>query len=946
MSKLIVNRCIISQWLGALVAVIAVLALQPTAAAEPVDSLYHLYRTADKQTQIQLINAIGKQLSNDGITDTLYQCDKSTKPDRAEALLHYLMAEHLFDNDHYEEALAQGILARDLVMKEKKPDKLQSDVLGLVSSAQYRLGDYDGAIMTLMTAYKVDTQIKDPRLVSSDLNMMAAIYLVVEQPQQGIHFIEKAIGIERSLKRDDRLAIRLGMASELYLMNNELEKAMAAIEEAYDIDNKAGREGNAAIRLVQKSAVLEKLGRLDEGQRLIKAALPKLEQSNNLYSLTVGYNQLGSIYKKLGNLDESSRCYKKALEYSIKCGTPKTECIAERGLWETMRESNPAIALLHLERYTTLNDSISGKLRSAQISVIEATNKNMEQNELDQMSEIFSRQITWGSALLGLLLAAATAALFYSWRKGRTALKMAQQTEEMRSHFFTNITNELHTPLTVMLSAGQQLLDSGKTTASESQRLGEMIVSHGQNMLGLLNRLIEIDKTGSPIGPNETKTGDIVMFVRMLVENFTEAAQQQMITLEFTSPMTSHFVIFIPDYIRKIVQTLVSNSLKFTPRNGRISAHLEAPEDNKMRLLMTDTGKGIPAEVLDHIFEPFSQSADGDEGVAAGLGLSLINQLVKAMNGNITVDSKPNAGTTFTIDFPVQAIEGNKKNYNEISRYAENRLRQTGDTSHKPLVFIVENNENVAYFIASHLKADYNLRFARDGREALSNAQDMVPDLVVTNITMPVMGGKELITHLRGNIALSHIPIIAMTSNTSEQERISCIEAGADAVLVKPFNSDELRLVAKQLIDRQARLRERFITTSKDVSSGNDEAPHRSKEDQEFVNKLVDVIHAQMAKDDIDMENIAAALSLSRKQLRTRVMSITGLTPVAFVLQVRLNYARRIISTQDLSLTAVARKCGFQNLSHFSKTFKQQFGISPMQFRKNVDSMSDPQSMS
>lgn len=945
MSKLKVNRCI-SQWLGALAVVVAVLALQPMAAAEPVDSLYHLYRTADKQRRIELINAIGMQLSDDGITDTLYQCNASTKSDRAEALLHYLMAEHLFDNDRYEDALAQGILARDLVMKEKKPDKLQSDVLGLVSSAQYRLGDYDGAIMTLMTAYKVDTKLNDPRLVSSDLNLMAAIYLAVEQPQQGIQFIEQAISIERDLKRDDRLAIRLGIASELYLINNEPEKAMAAIEEAYDIDKKAGREGNTAIRLVQKSAVLEKLGRLDEGLRLIESALPKLEQSNNLYSLAVGYNQLGSINKKLGNPDEASRCYKKALEYSIKCGTPKTECIAERGLWETLRESSPAIALLHLERYTTLNDSISGKLRSAQISVMEAANKNMELNEPDPRSEIFSTQFTWGTTLLALLLVAAIAALFYSWRKGRTALKMARQTEELRSHFFTNITNKLHTPLTVMLNAGQQLLDSGKTTASENQHLGEMIVSHGQSMLGLLNRLIDIDKTGSPIGPNETKNGDIVMFVRMLVENYTEAAQQQMIALEFTSPMISHFVVFVPDYIRKIVQALITNALKFTPRNGSISVHLEALEDDKMRLQVSDTGKGIPVEEIDHIFEPFSQSTDGDEGIVAGLELSLINQLVKAMNGNITVDSKLNAGTTFTIDFPVQTTEDKKRNGDEISLYAENRLRQTSDTKHKPLVFIVENNENVAYFIASHLKADYNLRFARDGREALSNAQDMVPDLVVTNITMPVMGGKELIRHLRSNVALSHIPVIAMTSSTSEQERISCIEAGADSVLVKPFNSDELRLVAKQLIDRQARLRERFITTSKDVSSGNDEAPHRSKEDQEFVNKLVDVIHAQMAKDDIDMENIAAALSLSRKQLRTRVMSITGLTPVAFVLQVRLNYARRIISTQDLSLTAVARKCGFQNLSHFSKTFKQQFGISPMQFRKNVDSMSGPQSMS
>lgn len=929
---------LMSKTLRLLATVISVFALHLTASAEPIDSLYLVYQNADKQTRVQIINTIGKELSNAEITDTLYQCDKSTKPDRQEAILHYLMAEHFFDQERYVEALDQGILARDLVMKEKKADKLQSDVLGLVSTAQYRLGDYDEALMTLLSAYEVDSDLKDQKLVSSDLNSLAAIYLIVEQPRQGIMFIEKAVELERKLKRPDRLAIRLGIASELYLINNEPEKAMTAIEEAYRLDKQAGHEEKAAVRQIQKGAVLEKLQRLDEAHTVIKDALPVLERYNSYYSLAVGYNQLGSLEKKLGNLDIATQCYKKALEYSIKCGTPKTERTAERGLWETLRESNPTVALIHLERYTVLNDSITNKLISAQSKVAEVTNQNMVHTELSQKSEFFSKLMAWGGILLGLLFLAAIIGLFYSWRKGRTALRMAKQTEELRSHFLNNISSELQTPLTVMLNAGQQLLDGEKTTASENKRLGEMIVNHGQNMLGLVNRLIDIDKTRTSIEPLDAKPGNIVMFVRMLVDNFNEAAQQKLITLEFNSPMNSHYIIFIPDHIRKIVHGLIANAIKFTPRNGSINVSLEAPEDNKMRFQVTDTGKGIPIEERDRVFEPFYQSDNGDRGVETGLGLSLVDRLVKEMNGSIAIDSELGTGTTITIDFPVQAIEGNKKD--EISLYAESRMLQSGDVKQKPLVFIVENNEEVAFFIASLLKADYNLRFARDGHEALSNAQDLVPDLIITNITMPVMGGIELITQVRNNTALNHIPIIAMTASTSEQERIACIDAGADSVLVKPFNSDELRLLAKHFIRRQSSLRERFITTSTDVSSRDDTVTQRSREDQEFINKLVDVIHAQMTKDDIDLGHIAAALSLSRKQLRTRVMSITGLTPVAYVLQVRLNYARRIISTENISLTDVAGKCGFQNLSHFSKAFKQQFGVSPLQFRKNIDDVS------
>jgi len=930
--------------MGPLAAIAIALTLHVPMWGENIDSLYHVYMGADKEGKVNVINAIAQEMSQAGITDTLYRCDKSMKPTCQEAIIHYLMAEYYFDQGKYEDALEQGITARDNVMTEKKANKLQSDVLGLVSNAQFRLGDYDEALKTLLMAYKVDTDMGDQRLISSDLNSLAAIYLAVEQPQPGIQFIEKAIDLERKLQRPDRLAIRLGIASELYLINNEPDKAIAAIEEAYRIDKEAGREEKAAIRLVQKSAVLEHMSSLEEAKAAINNALPALLQYNSAYSLGVAYNQLGSIETKQGNLDKAVTCYKKALEYSIKCGTPKTERIAERGLWETLRESNPTVALLHLERYMTLNDSLNNEFNQAKLKVIEATNQATEQTELNQKSELFSKLITWGVIVLGLMMLAALAGLIYSRRKGITALKMAQQTELLRSHFFTNVTNELQTPLTVVLNAGKQLLESGKTSAEENKRLGSMIVNHGQNMLWLVNRMIDIEKARTTIEPPEKKNGDIVMFVRMLVDNYVDVAQRQLIALEFTSSMSSHVVIFTPEYIRKIVHGLIANAIKFTSRNGSITVHLETLEANRMRLIVSDTGKGIPLDERERIFEPFFQSDNGDDGVETGVELSLVNHLVMAMNGTITIDSKLKSGTTFTIDFPVQAVEDQEHTKtDEKSLYAEKRLRQPSGMKQKPLVFIVENNEDVAFFIASHLRTDYNLRFARDGREALINAQDMVPDLIITNLTMPIMSGKELIAHVRENVALSHIPIIAMTSNMSEQERISCIEAGADAVLVKPFNSDELRLLAKHLIKQQSTMRERFITTSNDVSNGDDQPAQRSREEQEFINKLVDVIHAQMAKDNIDMEHIAAALSLSRKQLRSRVMAITGLTPVAFVLQVRLNYARRLISTQDTSLTTVASKCGFQNLSHFSKAFKQQFGISPLQFRKNIDNISNPQ---
>ena len=162
------------------------------------------------------------------------------------------------------------------------------------------------------------------------------------------------------------------------------------------------------------------------------------------------------------------------------------------------------------------------------------------------------------------------------------------------------------------------------------------------------------------------------------------------------------------------------------------------------------------------------------------------------------MESELGKGTKFTVEFPVQMID--QTSYGELFRFAESRINQTGNDKQKPLVFIVENNEQVAFFIASHLKDEFNLRLARDGREALQNAEDLIPALIITSMVMPVMGGKELIKQLRANPSLSHIPIVAMTSDASEKERMACLELGSDYVLVKPFNSSELRIISNHLV--------------------------------------------------------------------------------------------------------------------------------------------------
>ena len=911
--------------------------LQPMM-SETVDSLYTIFLNSPESQKVEAANTVFKTLYQQQHIDTLLQFEKNGKTATIETRLHQAMADFYFEQGLYSASLDAGKRGADLLVSVKD-DLLKSDVLNSVANAHFRLGNYAQAIKTLMEVYRIDKKNGDKTLISSDLNSLAAIFLSIEQPVPGIRFINEAIAIERELQRTDRLAIRLGMAAELYLINQETDKAMAAINEAFEIDHKEGRKDKAAVRLIQKAAILEHESRLKEALDCINQAMPLLEEANATYSLAVAYNQLGSIKEKQGNHQDAVSSFKKALELSIKCGSPKTERTAEYGLWQSLRANNPNAALFHLERYTVLNDSMQSSIKTAQQYMMGSSDLIDGESVNDEDGHKSRKLMKWGGAALVAMLLTALVIAFFTWHRNRRIRQMQHEIQAMKSHLITNISNTLQTPLTVVLSAGQHLLGEKRASLEDNKKTGEMIVRHGKNMLGLINELLDIDRARTAVDQPDYKPGNIVMFIRQLVENHVEAARKNKIFLEFNCQQNEIVVFFAPDCLRKIVRCLIDNAIKFTPSKGNITVSLNRLDVSHLTLTVQDTGKGIPVEERERIFEPFTQSLNGDDAVETVVGLSLVNQLVHFMSGTISVDSELNQGTTFTIDFPVKPAEDTFLGTSEDGRsFADKRIMPSGlKKQGGPLVLVVENNEDVAFFIGSLLQNDYEIRFAHDGQEAINNAQELVPALIITNIMMPVMNGKSLISQLRANETLSHIPVIALTSDHSEQERLACLEAGADVVLVKPFNSSELKLHACHLIGQRAKLREQLSKTINNHIDIDNSKSKPAKEDQEFLNRLIDIIHVQMAKDDIDIDHIAAAMSLSPKQLRMRVMSITGMRPIAYVLQVRLNYARRLVANDSISLTTIASKCGFQTLSHFSKAFKQQFGMSPLQYRKYQD---------
>lgn len=402
-----------------------------------------------------------------------------------------------------------------------------------------------------------------------------------------------------------------------------------------------------------------------------------------------------------------------------------------------------------------------------------------------------------------LLVGAAAGLLWYVSRMKSRHNRAMKQMEKVRSNFFTNVTHEFRTPLTVILGLLEQL-QKGGMNREELQKSIETISRQGQSLLDLVNQLLEVSKVRSEVGEPEWRTGDVVAYIRMLIENYQVYAQQKRVDLRFIPEEMSIMMDFVPEYLCKIIRNLLSNALKFTPKEGRVSLLMSRNKD-KLMIYVVDTGVGIDAGDLPHIFDTFYQGENnGGSDTGSGIGLSLVKQMTECMYGHIKVESRLGEGTKFMITLPLQhgnslwekylpdeksdffqplSVNGGgvmlAEDY-DVERAGENR--EINDSMHSSIL-IVEDNEDVSYYIDQLLKKDYHLLYARNGNEGLEKAKEYMPDLILTDLMMPEMDGYELCREIRHSDILNHIPIIIITAKSEEEDRVRGLDTGADAFL-------------------------------------------------------------------------------------------------------------------------------------------------------------------
>jgi two-component system, sensor histidine kinase ChiS len=521
--------------------------------------------------------------------------------------------------------------------------------------------------------------------------------------------------------------------------------------------------------------------------------------------------------------------------------------------------------------------------------------------------------------------------------------------DQMKSHFFANISHEFRTPLTLILGQIESVMSSG----IEIKEKGKLQVANrnARRLLTLINELLDLSKLEAGSMELKAANHNIVSFLKSLFFSFESLAAAKKIELGFETVSNQIPVFFDPDKMEKVFNNLLSNAFKFTPENGKIKVTIALEQNELIVISIKDTGCGIPEDRLEHIFDRFYQvdSSSTREQEGTGIGLALAKELTALHKGKLTVKSVVDEGSEFILALPVEKngsgyaeekitpdveslMENVHENFDKTELLAEADNSSQPATEGREIILVVEDNDDVRSYIREQLEDDYLVNEACHGEEGLVVAEEQIPDLIITDVMMPKMDGYQFCKEIRINEKTSHIPLIMLTAKSALDDKITGLESGVDAYLTKPFSAKELRATVKNLIHQREQLRKRFSKTTvirpSEVTS--------ISVDQEFLEKIVKTIETHFEDEQFSVEKLAEHVNMSLSQLNRKLKALIDQPPGHLIRSLRLQRAADLLKKNAGNISEICFKVGFSDNAYFSRAFKKQFGYSPSEYHDQI----------
>lgn len=513
--------------------------------------------------------------------------------------------------------------------------------------------------------------------------------------------------------------------------------------------------------------------------------------------------------------------------------------------------------------------------------------------------------------------------------------------------FFTNISHEFRTPLTLLHGPLEQLVDK-ENLSGEGKRLTQLMRKNISVLMKLIDQITEFRRYENGKMQTYFTLSDLKLFVNDIYDSFVELSKKTHINFEFEVSEDDYILWFDSDKMEKICYNLLSNAFKFTPENGTVAIRLSVQRNENItyaRMEISDTGKGIPEQHLNRIFNRFYKIDNKSSG--SGIGLELTKILVELHNGTIEVKSEEGKGTSFTViipfkqkdiavteEYPVLNASGQRVKEAIILPEPVQLFQTTtlAEKSSKPLVLVVDDNEDMRAFLTTLLQDDFDVVIAENGQTGLFIAMKDIPDLIISDVMMDVMDGFELCARLKENLSTSHIPVILLTACVQDEQRATGFGCGADAYILKPFDDELLKLRVRKIIENREKVKLYF---RQNLTFGERKGAVSSI-DKTFIEKFRQVVEENILESDLNVDEIGQRLGLSRVQLYRKIKSLTNYPPNELIRIIRLKAAEQEMLTSDKTISEIAYATGFSSPSYFTKCFREYFNESPSDYLKRL----------
>lgn len=796
-----------------------------------------------------------------------------------------------------------------------------------------------------------DRTARKNRVVS--LNGIGNVQLTLGNADEAENAFRQALKGENELGSALGQAINYANLGSILESREMLDSARYYYGKSLEFNEKAKSDLGVSLCHAHFGRLAEKEGDYDTAIEEYRQAYDIMEGNSDVWHWLESAVSLVRAYINAGNLERASFYLAKAGKEAGRISS--MEYLAEVNRLEYLiskKKGNAVKALEYYVRSREYADSVASEKNLNHIQNVRVRyERERKQNEIELLNRSWeaerkNRNALLTMSLIALFLTIATiiVLIFLIALRNRNQ-RIIKEMERMKSTFFTNITHEFRTPLSVVQAAAGDVLN--RSSDPEVRRDALDILRHGKGLLNLINQILDIakltEKSAVKAVP-EWKYGDIVGFISMICESYRPFAQTVGVRLVFSSPVEELEMDFIPDYVQKIVGNLLSNAVKFSPSGADVLLFVKQ-EEADVHIIVCDKGVGMTAEQKDKIFIPFYQAPTDSQRIGSGIGLSLVKLSVEAMNGRVDVHSAPGEGTVFIVRIPLAyggKVSGrlNMAEYNmpEADTLATTRLEINEDIvcgTDSFSILIIEDTAEVARWQMKQLGEGYSYYFASDGESGLARAEEIIPDLIITDIMMPGMDGYEVCRRIRSSELLNHIPVIMVTAKATHEDRMKGLAAGADAYLEKPFHADELAVRVSKLLEQRKLLQSKWeaVIRQGEPVEENPAANELPDADRAFVGKFTDAVNKCFETGTLDYDFIASEMCLTRSHMNRKLKAITGMTSTEYIKTMRISLAKALIDTTDMKIEAIAMRCGVDDVAYFSSLFRKATGMTPTAWR-------------